>query len=535
MTNTIANPTAIPPRDTADAAHLGARGGHSSSAALSDLASSFQNVLYGGARIDAKELRASMSLAHSAAQDWLSPPETEFSSWHPRNREDATASDVDIADDYGDWHASDRGRETETRETDASTSTPEQPVSDADSSVIEAESVPLADEFAISGSSLAGASYQSTRPTSTATPGIGTTNGNTDPAGPHSNGIETEQSPVNVAQRAGANAVSSAANESGGSSPEAASTARQADELAKSLPVGKDLKLSVTLSKSGDSLFSHPASTLAATSVAHGQSIGTRPGQPAVGASAKAGFVTAQNSTRAAMAGQAAGQANPPSTIQANGGSGAGNLQLHTGAEAQETNLAAAQPRNAGTSASAPTGPFADITGIGSSGAAQGATRGAPGPASPAAPPTPPQPPVAEQVSVQISKAVKAGVDRIDIQLRPKELGRIDVRLELAGGGRVSANVTVDNRETLELLKTDARALEHALDDAGLKADSNSLNFNLRGQDGRQSGSQLSRSSHASGVHGNGQDEMADDSKGRTLGDYSRGGLSADGRVNIEI
>lgn len=46
--------------------------------------------------------------------------------------------------------------------------------------------------------------------------------------------------------------------------------------------------------------------------------------------------------------------------------------------------------------------------------------------------------------------------------------------------------VTVERPETLELLQRDARGLERALQDAGLRTDSGSLNFNLRG-DGQQS------------------------------------------------
>ncbi len=52
---------------------------------------------------------------------------------------------------------------------------------------------------------------------------------------------------------------------------------------------------------------------------------------------------------------------------------------------------------------------------------------------------------VLDQVSVQITKALKAGVDRINIQLKPANLGRIEVNLELSQDGRVAAVVTADN------------------------------------------------------------------------------------------
>jgi flagellar hook-length control protein FliK len=89
--------------------------------------------------------------------------------------------------------------------------------------------------------------------------------------------------------------------------------------------------------------------------------------------------------------------------------------------------------------------------------------------------------PVIEQVSVDIRKAIETGNDRINIQLRPASLGRIEVRLELAIDGRVQAMISADRPETLDMLQRDARGLERALQDAGLRADSHSLSFNLRG------------------------------------------------------
>lgn len=95
---------------------------------------------------------------------------------------------------------------------------------------------------------------------------------------------------------------------------------------------------------------------------------------------------------------------------------------------------------------------------------------------------------VSDQVSVHITKAVREGSDQIEIKLRPASLGRVDVRLELGADGRVLATVTADTRQTLEMLRADARGLERALQDAGLQADSGSLSFNLRGDGGRPDG-----------------------------------------------
>ena len=85
-------------------------------------------------------------------------------------------------------------------------------------------------------------------------------------------------------------------------------------------------------------------------------------------------------------------------------------------------------------------------------------------------------------MSVTIQKAIKAGTDRITIQLRPAELGRIDVRIEVASDGRTLVHVAADRADTLDLLQRDARDLTRALQDAGLRADTNDLQFSLREQ-----------------------------------------------------
>ncbi|WP_207456730.1 flagellar hook-length control protein FliK [Azospirillum sp. SYSU D00513] len=89
---------------------------------------------------------------------------------------------------------------------------------------------------------------------------------------------------------------------------------------------------------------------------------------------------------------------------------------------------------------------------------------------------------VPEQLSVHTQKNVKDGNDQFTINLRPVELGQIDIRLEFGADGRVSAMVAVEKAQTLELLQRDSRNLERALQDAGLQTDSNSLNFSLRGE-----------------------------------------------------
>ncbi len=90
--------------------------------------------------------------------------------------------------------------------------------------------------------------------------------------------------------------------------------------------------------------------------------------------------------------------------------------------------------------------------------------------------------PIVQQISVNISKAIAEGMDRISIQLRPDNLGRVEVKLEVGQNGRVSAQIIADRPEALEALRNDSRDLEKALQDAGLQANAGDLSFSLRDQ-----------------------------------------------------
>ena len=91
---------------------------------------------------------------------------------------------------------------------------------------------------------------------------------------------------------------------------------------------------------------------------------------------------------------------------------------------------------------------------------------------------------VVKQVTVQLTKGAQAGDSTVKIQLRPAELGKVDVKLEISNNTLVKAMVVVEKPETLELLQRDARILERALQDAGLKTNSGGLNFALNDQGG---------------------------------------------------
>ncbi len=83
---------------------------------------------------------------------------------------------------------------------------------------------------------------------------------------------------------------------------------------------------------------------------------------------------------------------------------------------------------------------------------------------------------------LEIGLQAMAGSKRFDIRLDPAELGRVDVRLEFNDDGTVTASLTADRVETLQMLQRDARTLERAFEQAGLKSSEGGIDFQLRDQ-----------------------------------------------------
>jgi flagellar hook-length control protein FliK len=73
-----------------------------------------------------------------------------------------------------------------------------------------------------------------------------------------------------------------------------------------------------------------------------------------------------------------------------------------------------------------------------------------------------------------------SGTDKINIKLHPAHLGRVEVRLDIAKDGQLSAIIMAEKPETLELLQRDIKGLEKALQQAGLDTNSKSFNFGLK-------------------------------------------------------
>ena len=294
---------------------------------------------------------------------------------------------------------------------------------------------------------------------------------------------------------------------------------RQAGALAKAIGNGGRTQVSVTVAMNAETLISQPSHTLASAAVAARDGDRSKPGRNANGGQAGSGLAGPLHPTTAPAQVQLARTQQAPSPMPAPAGAAPISHPIATitgEPPVVTTDAIDGDPIGLGSTTSIQRGAGLSVT------QANGPSKAAPQHHS-----------VVDQISVNITKAVKADMDKIEIRLRPESLGRVEVSLEVARDGRVVVAVTADSRDTLELLKADARGLERALQDAGLKADSGSLSFSLRGHDtaGRQgSGSDQNVPSIATD-----RDSATDNDEPLVtpLSANGQGGIMADGRIDI--
>jgi flagellar hook-length control protein FliK len=93
--------------------------------------------------------------------------------------------------------------------------------------------------------------------------------------------------------------------------------------------------------------------------------------------------------------------------------------------------------------------------------------------------------PLTSQIATGIVKLGQEGGGEITMRLQPANLGRVDVSMKF-DDGRMTAMITADRQDTLDLLRRDAYGLERSLADAGLKMDGGGLEFSLRGDGGQR-------------------------------------------------
>ena len=145
---------------------------------------------------------------------------------------------------------------------------------------------------------------------------------------------------------------------------------------------------------------------------------------------------------------------------------------------------------------------------------------------------------ISQQVTVNIQRAIGANNDRINIQLRPQELGRIDIAMEMGRDGRLSAIITVERPETLEMLKSDAKNLIQSLNNAGIETEQNSLSFNLKNNN--ENGAEFAKDFTDNNKSNNqGEQELnLDDNQlpdDKFLAEGENAKLDQDGHLNVKV
>ncbi len=91
---------------------------------------------------------------------------------------------------------------------------------------------------------------------------------------------------------------------------------------------------------------------------------------------------------------------------------------------------------------------------------------------------------VVEQVKVNITKSAVKGIDKIDISLKPEDLGHIEIKMQIGKDGKLQAHIISTRPETMEALQKEMQSLEKAFNDAGFQTDEGALSFSFR--DGNQ-------------------------------------------------
>lgn len=123
-----------------------------------------------------------------------------------------------------------------------------------------------------------------------------------------------------------------------------------------------------------------------------------------------------------------------------------------------------------------------------------------------------------DQIKVKITKAFKDGADKIEIVLRPKELGTIRVRLETDKDGKTTVHLTASRAETIDMLQRDVSALKQALDNAGLNTGEQAFTFNYRGEEQQNSSHEQKT---ASFLHNEAQAESETQDSPEELGNHA--------------
>jgi len=305
---------------------------------------------------------------------------------------------------------------------------------------------------------------------------------NTGQSTANSNNAQAQAQTHNLANSQGAAQAQTSANAGTQAAGEAQAkditkAAEQAAQISKMVGNGNKVEVSVTVTDEKSTMISKPSASLTSNAaLATDTNAPTLRKQESQGANNAGGQAQTQQ-----VAGQATSGAGPAQqTAQQTAG---GQAQSANGAATDAKGTILGTQHTSGAQAtSSGNGETPVVAAPNSATAAQQAQQNTSTQAANSSRFTTANPALTDQVSVQISKAINAGNDKISIQLKPAEMGRIDVQMEVGHDGRVTAVVTADNKGTLDLLQKDAKELQQALQQAGLQVDNDGLSFNLREQ-----------------------------------------------------
>ncbi|MBW8310007.1 MAG: flagellar hook-length control protein FliK [Candidatus Paracaedibacteraceae bacterium] len=91
------------------------------------------------------------------------------------------------------------------------------------------------------------------------------------------------------------------------------------------------------------------------------------------------------------------------------------------------------------------------------------------------------------QIKEQLRQGLRKGETHLNIQLKPNDLGKVEIKLDISREGMVSALFKAENRETLEVLNRHSQDFQNLFKEAGLQADSQGMNFSMSQQHQQES------------------------------------------------
>lgn len=322
-------------------------------------------------------------------------------------------------------------------------------------------------------------------------------------------------------------------------------------EAAKKAAKNGNNKIAATVTDPSKQVASQPQTTLSARAAVDAEAAGKKfatadlQSQAQADGDAAAEAEDGANNIFNRLKAAAAGGANTNAQAKAAAKGGQDGAPANT--TVAQTPTPQANPNAPGMARAAASGQFSSLTGSTQSGttvdAATGGTatmgqnnsiqgRTAPNPAASASRPPPvPAHVVADQVAVNIQKGISQGQDRITVQLRPQELGKVEIKMEMTHDGKMTAVVSAERPETLDMLRQDSRSLVQALNDAGMQADENSLSFSLQGENAGDGGEQQKSAGNGLAASDAGNDDLLE--TGFIF--EETGGFDGDGRLDVKI